>query len=207
MKLDVLRAYVENPLCQHILLGLCHDLGYVPFLREWEAPSPIWKRITLIKGGQLLLPMESLAFNKTTDIDSVFSSESDVALAEASTLGAGLPNKLGIRYTSPRVASHANNFQIKLGPIVRDKAGNRIDREIKVNDKLLEAIKPARLCSWYYLRGECNMDCGKSHKYHKPLTDPEFNAVWWLARQGQCFRIKKGKDCDDDKCVYSHHVK
>lgn len=200
------RAYIDNPLCQQILLGCCHDRGYVPFLREWQAPLPVSKRITLIQGGDITPEMRSLGFEKTTDIDCVFSPESDLAFVTTSPLEAIPPQIPANSHTATVEAESLVSTPNRLGPIKRNQSGKRIDREIHVNAKLLETMKPASLCSWYYLRGECTGKCGKNHSFPMPLKDDEFNVVWWLARQGQCYTVKKGKDCDDDKCVYRHHA-
>lgn len=37
------------------------------------------------------------------------------------------------------------------------------------------------------------------------LSKPEsFDCLWFLVRHGLCFKVRRGKDCDDSKCIYGH---
>ena len=74
----------------------------------------------------------------------------------------------------------------RLGPVFRDETGKWVDK----------------LLGWYYMRGKCD-GCDRNH-VPTPFKAREFDCLWVLTRRGLCFKIRKGKDCDDRKCVYGH---
>jgi hypothetical protein len=183
--------YFPNPQCQHIILGCYHDQGYVPFLRRFDK-GPSWsEKITLLQAGPLTRGMGSLGFKKTDLFNSLFSSESSSFTPRSPTLIKPLPVVKSER----------------LGPIIRDNKGNRIDRILSVSPKVLEQIKKLNLCGWHYLREDCvAQGCKRSHAYPRPLSPEEYDAVWLLTRTGgMCYNISKKKDCSDDRCIYRHH--
>lgn len=89
----------------------------------------------------------------------------------------------------------------RLGPILLDEAGKRYDRPLDVRWKLVGDLKSANLCNWLYLRGECS-GCPRNHA-RAALSDQEFDALWFVARQGRCYKDRKG-GCPDPKCIYGH---
>ena len=97
----------------------------------------------------------------------------------------------------------------RLGPVLRDQDGRRVDRPLKVSKPILERVKKGSLCYYLFLRGSCiSPTCGRSHAY-RLLTDEELDALWQLARQGRCYKSQKadryaGDDCSDALCVYGH---
>lgn len=93
----------------------------------------------------------------------------------------------------------------RLRPIIRNSAGKRIDKPLVVNEGLVNAMKKHNLCSWHYLRADCAVSsCQRNHKYPRPLSPGEFDAQWCIARQGMCYRLRKGGDCNDEQCMYGH---
>lgn len=186
---DVLKIYVPNPQCQHIILGCYHDQGYVPFLRKFDRGPPISEKITLLKTGPLVRGMESLGFKKTELFNSLFSSET-------SSFTPGSPT-----FIKPLSVVQSE----RLGPIIRDKKGNRIDKILSIDPSLLQRMKKLNLCGWHYLREDCVHEHNRSHAYPRPLSVEEYDAVWYLTRiGGLCYNVKKNKDCTDDKCIYGH---
>lgn len=95
----------------------------------------------------------------------------------------------------------------RLGPVLFNEAGKRVDKKLKVNveSTYLEALRQNKFCHWYYLRGECDGKCRKNH-VPPPLDASSFDHLWYVSRGGLCHKIRKGKDCDDAKCVYGHEV-
>jgi hypothetical protein len=97
----------------------------------------------------------------------------------------------------------------RLGPVLTDISGRRVDRPLQLDEMVVERIKKGVLCYYLYLRGECVSEkCDRNHA-HRPLMDNEFDALWWLARQGKCFKSQKANrngrnDCSDEMCVYGH---
>lgn len=71
---------------------------------------------------------------------------------------------------------------------------------------VLEQIKKRResqkICNNHFLRGPCTKaGCQFVHDYDP--TDDELTVIAYLARLNPCTR---GQDCDNDDCIYGHHV-
>lgn len=86
---------------------------------------------------------------------------------------------------------------------MRNEMGKRIDKflDVDTTSPYLSVIRQARLCHWFYLRGRCD-GCDRNHRV--PLDAIESDYLWYQARHGFCHKIRKGKDCDDPKCIYGH---
>ena len=75
--------------------------------------------------------------------------------------------------------------------------------DIDINSPYINILRKSNLCQWFYLRGRCE-GCDRNHAV-APLNERAFDYLWYLARQGFCFRVRRGKkECDDPKCVYGH---
>lgn len=184
----LLDFFVPNPQCQHIILGCCHDQGYVPFLRKFHKGPSGSEKITLLQAGPMTWGMASLGFKKTDLLNCLFSSESP----------GFTPSSLTITKSLPVVKSE------RLGPIIRDSNGKRTDKVLSVSPALVEKMKKLNLCAWHYLREDC-VGCKRSHAYPRPLSPDEYDAVWFLTRTGGlCYVAMKNKDCSDDRCIYRH---
>lgn len=92
----------------------------------------------------------------------------------------------------------------RLGPVIRDESGQRVDKPLDVDPSgvYVQVLRNTNLCMWYYLRGECS-GCERVHDV-KPLNPHGYDCLWFVARQGMCFKVRNGKDCDDAKCIYGH---
>lgn len=92
----------------------------------------------------------------------------------------------------------------RLGPVIRNQKGKRIDKvlDVDITSPYLGVIRQTRLCPWFYLRGRCD-GCDRNHRV-PPLNARESDYLWYHARHGLCHKVRKGKDCDDPKCVYGH---
>lgn len=97
----------------------------------------------------------------------------------------------------------------RLGPVLTDQSGRRVDKLMEVNQAIVERMKKGHLCYYLFLRGECvSPGCARNH-VHRALTDEEFDALWLLARQGRCYKNRKAdrdadNDCSDAICIYGH---
>ena len=69
----LVRFYLEDKFCKHILLCLCDDGGYVPFLRPFLADDAKRSRITLVKGATVARGFRILGL-PLIEMPSVFSS-------------------------------------------------------------------------------------------------------------------------------------
>ena len=76
--------------------------------------------------------------------------------------------------------------------------------DIDVSSSCINVLRKSNLCQWYYLRGSCE-GCDRNH-FPPPLKAKEFDYLWYLARNGLCFKVRKGKECEDPKCVYGHEA-
>jgi hypothetical protein len=119
------------------------------------------------------------------------------------SLSSGTPTQ---EATSPAEENPVSN-SARLKSVIKYSEGKRIDKVLKVDKNLVQELQIANLCHWHYLRADCKMEgisCKHNHKFPRPLSSTEFDALWSLSRQNTCFRIKKGKVCEDDQCIYGH---
>jgi hypothetical protein len=99
----------------------------------------------------------------------------------------------------------------RLGPVVTNIDGRRVDKPLQMDEVVVERIKRRTLCYHLFLRGECVSEkCDRRH-VHRPLMDNEFDALWWLVRQGQCFKGQQANresrsNCSDGMWVYNHRI-
>lgn len=146
------------------------------------------EKITLIQRGPLPPRMESLGFKKTNMFNCLFSPEYPCSP----------PCSPAHNKTSTSVSA------IRLGPIIRNPSGKRIDRELIIDANLLQKMKKLNLCSRHYLREDCAPKCKRNHLYPRPLSLEEHNAVWFLARASLCQSLKRNSNCNDGNCIYGH---
>ena len=158
-------------------------------MRKFDKGPSVSEKITLLQTGPLARGMESLGFKKTDILNSLFSSESSSFTPRSPTFIKPLPVVKSER----------------LGPVIRDSKGKRIDKDLSIDSNLLQKMKKLNLCGWHYLREDCVHGCKRSHAYPRPLSPEEYDAVWLMTRTGGlCHNIKKNKDCTDDRCIYGH---
>lgn len=185
------------------MLGCCHDAGYVPSLGQFLSDKQVAGRITLVQGTPLPKSMRDLGL-KTVELNSIFST-----LTQGTTSGEAMGQN--VRPMTSLTANGGPWAQAgRLGPVTMDQAGRRMDRPLHVNVSTVERIKKEVLCYYFFLRGECvSAKCDRNHQY-RPLADQEFDALWVLARQGQCYTNRRarngGRDCSDPKCIYGHRM-
>jgi hypothetical protein len=106
---------------------------------------------------------------------------------------------------SPQIKEKPVSNCGRLRPIFRNGAGKRVDKILSVDKRLLQEMRERNLCSWHYLRSDCQKNpCKRHHTYPRPLSPEEYDAQWLVARQGVCYTLRKGGSCDDDQCMYGH---
>jgi hypothetical protein len=208
---EVLGFHIGNLQCEHIMLACCHDSGYVPVLRQYAAQSSYSERITLLSAGLVRSDIRALGFRSTTAFEPLFCSPR--ALQPTADVKDRQPSLDNIQHTLDLITSEASsqakekpvNNSGRLRPILRNSAGKRIDKILSVDVSLVQEIRKHNLCSWHYLRADCQVtSCKRNHIYPRPLSPGEYDAQWTVARQGLCYSLRKGGDCDDDQCMYSH---
>lgn len=195
---EALSFYLGNSQCRHIILGCCHDSGYAPALGEFAAEQSSRDRITLLRGGTIHPRIQALGFTKAFQLESVFASPEGTIPSLSDKVTLGSPSR---RFWNPSIDTD------RLGPVQRNENGQRMDKILNVSSDSqgVIALRKAKLCYFYYLRGEC-FGCSRNHSA-PPLNIAQYDGLWFLARQGVCFKTRKGLDCDDPKCIYSHSPK
>ncbi|KAJ4175837.1 hypothetical protein NW755_014737 [Fusarium falciforme] len=186
---EYLKFFAESPQCKHIMLACCHDSGYAPFLGQFVADKSALERITLLVGSPAAPSIRKLGFKHVTQFRSVFTFTGSQEGTYSSVQGGQV-----FSYAVP-----PRQFA-RLGPISANN-GRRADPPLSVEQQLVERMKRLNLCSWLFLRGECR-GCPRNHR-HPPLSDVEFDALWYIARQGRCFKDRRD-GCSDAKCIYGH---
>ncbi|KAF2452958.1 hypothetical protein BDY21DRAFT_148102 [Lineolata rhizophorae] len=210
-----LRFHIDSWQCKHVVLGCCHDSGYAAFLGQFVANPAALNRISLLEGSTPCHPeIAKLALNQIGPFDTLFSTPPSrspklVTYAKISSGGSSGSSSGGSSPPSPTksiVLRAAQTGRERFGPILRDANGRRRDRELKNPDPaVLGKLKSLNLCNWKFLRGNCDLEsCTRNHNF-RDLTDAEGDALWYLARQGRCWKVRRGDDCDDPKCIYGHN--
>ncbi|KAL6699115.1 hypothetical protein J3F84DRAFT_243156 [Trichoderma pleuroticola] len=216
---ESVKFFVESPQCKHLVVACGHDTGYAPFLGQFIGDKEVAERITLLEGSPFPAVIKNLGLKKTR-FTSMFnevvqpvvpsgpagSAWSNVATTNRPTNSEPGPSSAPVAplrgYQNPKAQSD------RLGPVLKDNRGRRFDRTLQVNDAIVERLKKGSLCYYFFLRGECLLSSCRSNHAHRPLTNEEFDALWWMARQHVCFKNRKvdrtGSDCSDVRCIYGH---
>jgi hypothetical protein len=213
------------------LLACGHDSGYAPFLGQFVGDKQVAERITLLEGSLFPAAIRDLGLKKTR-FTSVFNTITQPAMLNGlqgpspgpgdvmSTVSAplanggkdvGRPMAMSQKVLEKPFKAYYNRQaqSDRLEPVSTDLSGRRVDKSLSVDEVVLRRIKKGVLCYYFFLRGECvSGKCDRNHAY-RLLTDDEFDALWWLARQGLCYKSRKAtgngsKDCSDNRCIYGH---
>ncbi|KAM0452695.1 hypothetical protein ACHAPV_009314 [Trichoderma viride] len=213
-----IKFFADSPQCKHLVVACGHDTGYAPFLGQFVGDKQVAERITLLEGTPLPAVIKNLGLKKTrftsvfNEVTQPVESSRSVGSSWSSVAEANRPTDSEPRWSVPVAPlSGYRNPKAKadrLGPIMTDDSGRRVDRPLQVKAAIVERIKIKSLCYYLFLRGECVMSsCFRNH-FHQPLSNEEFDALWSLSRQNGCYTHRKadrtGSDCSDVMCVYGH---
>jgi hypothetical protein len=226
--IESIKFFLESFQCKHLVLACGHDSGYAPFLGQFVGDKQVAERITLLEGSPFPAAIRDLGLKKT-QLTSVFNTVTQPAVSTGmpgpawgrgsvistplTGRGAevGRPMAIGRRVPEiPFKGHHSRQAQSdRLGPVVTNINGRRVDKPLHVDEVVVERIKRGALCYYLFLHGKCVSEKCDRNYTHRPLMDNEFDALWWLARQGQCYKSRKanrdsGSDCSDAMCVYGH---
>lgn len=197
---EVLASNIANPQCEQVLLACCHDAGYAPALRQYAANPSHSKRVCLVSAGAVRAEVANLGFCVTNIFEPLFWREvmwNRVHQQSRESLPAVVLSPL-------RAAERMVENSDRLGPIKRNAAQKRVDKPLNVRQSTIQAIRKKDLCTWHYLRSDCTLDsCKRNHTDSRPLSSEDFDALWWIARHGQCHTARRGS-CEDDRCIYGH---
>ena len=175
---------------------------------KFAGNESIRDRITLLHGGAIHPRIAELGFTKTLQLPSVFvphkTSAGPNVLGNARAFASPIMPSASVAASLVKDLVNPAALTDRLGPVLRDDTGKRVDRLLGVdpNTPYMNFLRQANMCAWYYLRGKCD-GCDRNH-VPPPLKAREFDCLWYIARHGLCFKVRKGKDCDDPKCIYGH---
>jgi hypothetical protein len=187
----------------------------VPVLRQYAAQQSSSERITLISSGVVRSEMSGLGFRATHIFEPLFAPGALRQTPASAHVKKTTPSPatfqqtvdMIVRSASPKAEKPVYNCG-QLRPIIRNKDGKRVDKVLSVEESVVKRVKKHNLCSWHYLRADCVVkSCSRNHQYARPLSMAEYDAQWLVARQGHCHQMRKGKDCNDDQCIYGHGVR
>lgn len=187
---ECLRFFADSSQCKHILLACCHDSGYAAYLGQFVADKSTLERITLLVGSPAEPSIKKLGFRHVIQFHGVFTYTGSQEGTYSSVQGGQVFSYM----VPPRQFA-------RLGPIPANNSGGRADPPLSVNPEVVDRMRRLNLCSWLFLRGECK-GCSRHHR-HSPLSDVEFDALWYIARQGRCFKDRR-EGCSDPKCIFGH---
>lgn len=234
---ESIKFFLDSFQCKHLVLACAHDAGYAPFLGQFVGDKQAAERLTLVEGFPFPTAMRDLHLKKTQFSLVFMNKATQPAVSADSAVGplfgqgngpspyavASLAHWYGGTNMGRPVAApqfmqpqryHISKPQSeRLGPVVTNQAGRRVDKPFPVqpSEAVMEKMKNKSLCFHLFLRGECNTGekpCRRNHA-HPPLSEEEFYALWAQARKARCFKSRKGdqnvaNDCSDAKCVYGH---
>ncbi|KAL8672329.1 MAG: hypothetical protein Q9168_003213 [Polycauliona sp. 1 TL-2023] len=122
---ELFRFYINGLQCKHVMLGVSHDSGYVPFLEKFVANESIRDRVTLLEGYQVIA-------NQPQPTPPVTASRATKGPFHLSGVSSG-----------------------RLGPVIKNQQGRRIDKYLNVNLETMQAFLKKKLCMWLFLKGSC----------------------------------------------------
>lgn len=173
--------------CKQVFLACCHDEGYATFLGQFVSTS----KLTLVKHTAFNAKFKTLGL-PVVEFPGVFAGQSTPEGFDKCTGKTTLQNPYALQW--------------RLGPILVDKkSGLRYDRFISTKKDAVKKFEKLRLCFYFYLTGSCK-GCDRKHALELKLTIDEFDALWQIARRGECYNSRKRKSCTDAFCFYGHKL-
>ena len=170
-----------------MFLACCHDGGYATFLGQFVLTG----KVTLVKNGMCHPKLEALGF-PVAEFPGLFSEP--------------LASEVVAMSTGKKAFQNPFALQGRLGPVLIDMRSKlRYDKPLSFKSDALKKMERSGLCFWFYLVGECK-GCERIHELGRKLTVDEFDALWIIARRGECFTSRRRKPCDDALCVYGHKL-
>ncbi|KAL8626934.1 hypothetical protein Q9189_007377 [Teloschistes chrysophthalmus] len=151
---DVFSFHIASPQCKHVLLGVSHDAGYVPFLGGYAGDPSFRDRITLLHGHQISPAIQKLGFSRSVKFTSVFAPAPSVVTAapqprvpptQPQAATATTPKQSNRAPKGPFISPNVDST--KLGPVLTNSDGHRIDRPLSVDPSLQQAMAKKNLCA------------------------------------------------------------
>lgn len=221
---DTYRFFAYNSHCRYILLGCCHDNGYIAELKKYSHDPVVAPKTCLIKASQPAQGFQTLSLPVAT-LESVFESrpiqsKPTHAPAPASTSYATVmapPPKetvsIPIRTVQYPVRGSSSNSSVSpdVSPsgdpqgIPINRGGQRVDRRMRQpstqeQERFDARVAYRKLCNEHHLRDACKQYyC----KYDHDDIDKEMeNTLRYKARSIACLN---GMRCRQADCYAGHH--
>lgn len=226
----VLEHFKDNPCCKHIVLGGCHDNGYVCDLEIIKSEGTLQDRITLLKSFQTGRQYSDLSFN-SIHLPSLFRTQAFSASVPSHTAHSppGNSSREGTGSTGPEL-SYAARAGSSDGPIVEpappsptnsanrrvilvNAVGQRLDGFLRKppqaafthyhsKKRELEATSNKRgPCNLHYIGGGCHMSASVCPFWHDGFDKADISVLRWFMRFQSC---DEGLRCRSVRCFYGH---
>jgi hypothetical protein len=225
----VLEHFKENPCCMHIVLGGCHDNGYVCDLDIIKSEGSLHDRITLLKSFQTGRQYGDLPF-KSIHLPSLFRTQAfsasvplhvaHPAPGNSSRDGTGSTGP-GLSYAARAGASDGSTVEpappsptnsTNRRVILVNSAGERLERFLKKPSQAafahyygkkreLEATGKRGPCNIHYLGGGCPMLASDCQFWHNGFDEADISVMKWFMRFQPC---DEGLRCRSVWCFYGH---
>ncbi|KAL8904692.1 MAG: hypothetical protein Q9171_006960 [Xanthocarpia ochracea] len=210
---EQINLFINNTQCEHIMLGVAHDNGYLPTLDPYKNDPATTSRISLLKPVQQGRGYHGLPF-EVIEATWVFRTQ---ALPNGRPLYKNhfstppvfkKPSQPFVPHSQkPAVAySLTTRRPVYPGPVLLNKNEERVDEYLGTQSETAEANLDARiysgnkLCNVYHLRGEC--EAPKCPYSHEPaLQGEELIALALRARHTACQAASR---CRSTRCVFGH---
>jgi hypothetical protein len=217
----VLQHFQDNPCCKHIVLGSCHDNGYVCHLDVIGCDSSLRDRLTLLQSFQTGRQYRDLPF-KTIHLPSLFRTQAFAAPApnngtgdRTTLISTGLSNAGRVDALDGSTVDCGLSLPTKStkpGVILVNAKGERLDRFIKKpsqvafnnysdKKKELEATGKRGPCNLYYLGGGCTVAASICQYWHEGFDKADVTVLRWIMRLQRC---DSKVQCKSALCVYGH---
>ena len=226
----VLQHFQGNPCCKHIVLGSCHDNGYVCHLDVIRSEGSSQDDITLLKSFHTGRQYDDLPFNSIR-LPSLFRTQPFSATAAPPAILSTPENCLkgGITSASSEMSyvartSASNSSSAK--SVSSLLATISIHNGILVNafderlDKVLKKPSPTALanfhnkkrelesatdkrgpCNFHYLGSGCFTVASRCSFWHEGFDKVDISVLRWFMRSQPC---DKGPECRSTSCFYGH---
>lgn len=212
--IELFNLFIKDIHCKQLIIGCCHDNGYLTALDPHKYDPVATERISLLMGRYTAEGYIGLPF-ATFRIDEIFGSANAATGPAAQQLNpdgdsAHSPRKgVQSRQTSTTTVSVAQptTFSRALYPmnIYINKDDERVDESLpepKLEDweRYNERLTQAKICNDYTLQGFCDKKpCTFAHVPDLPWG--EVHAQAKRARLGAC---AAGSRCRSFQCMYGH---
>ncbi|KAL8855474.1 MAG: hypothetical protein Q9178_007885 [Gyalolechia marmorata] len=210
---EQLNLFINNTQCEHIMLGVAHDNGYLPTLDPYKNHPATTSRISLLQPVQLGREYQGLPF-QVVEVTKIFRTQA---------LPCGKPFYKNHFSTTPVFKKPSQPFlsqtqkpalaydlttrrPVYPGPVLLNKDDERVDEYLGTQSQTAVANLDARirsgskLCNFYHLRGKCEAP-GCPYSHEPALQGEELLALALRARHTACQAASR---CRSTMCVYGH---